>query len=252
MNEQVSPRRMVVLDTETTGLEPAEGHRVIEIGCVELVERRLTHRNFHRYLQPDREVDAGAVEVHGISNEFLADKPRFGDVVEDFLAYCDGAELIIHNAPFDVGFLNHELRLWRGDEVPAIDAICTITDTLVMARRMHPGQRNSLDALCKRYGIDNTRRDLHGALLDAEILADVYLAMTGGQVSLHLGGEADPQERGGVRRAEVRRLSRQRPPLRVLRATDQELQAHAERLRAIDQASGGACVWLASDNTVVQ
>ncbi|MGB5735099.1 MAG: DNA polymerase III subunit epsilon [Thiohalocapsa sp.] len=247
MNEQVSPKRMVVLDTETTGLEPADGHRVIEIGCVELVERRLTHRNFHRYLQPDREVDAGAVEVHGISNEFLADKPRFGDVVEDFLAYCDGAELIIHNAPFDVGFLNHELRLWRGEAAPAIDAICTITDTLVMARRMHPGQRNSLDALCKRYGIDNTRRDLHGALLDAEILADVYLAMTGGQVSLHLGGESDRQERGGARRAEVRRISGQRPPLRVLRASEQELAAHGERLRAIEAASGGACVWLANN-----
>jgi DNA polymerase III subunit epsilon len=239
--------RQIVLDTETTGLEPAEGHRVIEIGCVELVERRLTHRNFHRYLQPDREVDAGAVEVHGISNEFLADKPRFGDVVEDFLAYCRGAELIIHNAPFDVGFLNHELRLWGGDSAPSVDTLCTITDTLVMARQMHPGQRNSLDALCKRYAIDNTRRDLHGALLDAEILADVYLAMTGGQVSLHLGTEPDLPGQGGKRIQGVRRLSQDRPPLLVVRASEQELQAHAERLRAIDQASGGACVWTAGD-----
>ena len=237
--------RQIVLDTETTGLEPAEGHRVIEIGCVELVERRLTHRNFHRYLQPDREIDAGAVEVHGISKEFLADKPRFGDVVEDFLAYCRGAELIIHNAPFDVGFLNHELRLWGGGSAPAIDAVCTITDTLVMARQMHPGQRNSLDALCKRYAIDNTRRDLHGALLDAEILADVYLAMTGGQVSLHLGSDGDQPGQGGKRRQSVRRLSGKRPPLSVVRASEEELQAHAERLKAIDQASGGACVWLA-------
>jgi DNA polymerase-3 subunit epsilon len=237
--------RQIVLDTETTGLEPSEGHRVIEIGCVELVERRLTHCNFHRYLQPDREIDAGAVEVHGISNEFLADKPRFGDIVEEFLAYCRGAELIIHNAPFDVGFLNHELRLWGGDSTPAIDAVCTITDTLIMARQMHPGQRNSLDALCRRYGIDNTRRDLHGALLDAEILADVYLAMTGGQVSLHLGSDGDQPGQGGRRRQSVRRLSEKRPPLSVVRASEQELQAHAERLKVIDQASGGACVWLA-------
>jgi len=237
--------RQIVLDTETTGLEPAEGHRVIEIGCVELVERRLTHRNFHRYLQPDREIDAGAVDVHGISNEFLADKPRFGDVVEDFLAYCRGAELIIHNAPFDVGFLNHELRRWAGDSAPAIDAVCTITDTLVMARQMHAGQRNSLDALCKRYAIDNTRRDLHGALLDAEILADVYLAMTGGQVSLHLGSEPNQSRQGGEHRQSVRRLNEKRPPLSVVRASKEELQAHAERLKAIDQASGGVCVWLA-------
>lgn len=237
--------RQIVLDTETTGLEPADGHRVIEIGCVELVERRLTHRNFHRYLQPDREIDAGAVAVHGISNEFLADKPRFGDVVDEFLAYCRGAELVIHNAPFDVGFLNYELRLWGGDSAPAIDSVCSITDTLVMARQLHPGQRNSLDALCKRYAIDNTRRDLHGALLDAEILADVYLAMTGGQVSLHLGSEPERAGQGGVQRERVRRLSKQRPPLPVVHANEQELQAHGERLRAIDQASGGACIWLA-------
>ena len=251
--------RQIVLDTETTGLEPAEGHRVIEIGCVELQERRLTGRNFHRYLQPDREIDAGAVEVHGISNEFLNDKPRFGDLVEEFLDYCRGAELIIHNAPFDVGFLNHELRLWHGDEAPRIDALCTVTDTLAMARQMHPGQRNSLDALCKRYDIDNSRRDLHGALLDAEILADVYLAMTGGQVSLHLGDQRGDLRQAGsgwgsgwgagsdFGRPTLRRLSSERAPLPVVRASARELEVHAERLKAIDAASGGQCLWLAGE-----
>lgn len=245
MSGQFSSKRQVVLDTETTGLEPTEGHRVIEIGCVELIERRLTKRNFHFYLQPDREIDAGAVEVHGISNEFLDDKPRFGEVVEEFLDYCRGAELIIHNAPFDVGFLNNELRLWGGDNAPSIDGLCTVTDTLVMARQMHPGQRNSLDALCKRYDIDSSRRDLHGALLDAEILADVYLAMTGGQVSLRLGDEQSDARRGGSRRPEPRRLSGERVPLPVVRASARELEAHARRLAAIDAASGGRCVWLA-------
>jgi DNA polymerase-3 subunit epsilon len=235
--------RQVVLDTETTGLEPSEGHRIIEIGCVELVERRLTGNDFHRYLQPDRKVDAGAEAVHGITNEFLADKPRFAEVAEELLDYCRGAELVIHNAPFDVGFLNHELRLWRED-APAIDELCSVADSLVLARRMHPGQRNSLDALCKRYGIDNAHRDLHGALLDAQILADVYLAMTGGQVSLHLGGEDNAET--GLRREEVRRLSIPRGKLRVVRASAAELAAHEARLAAIDKASGG-CVWLAAD-----
>ncbi|MFY9974578.1 MAG: DNA polymerase III subunit epsilon, partial [Chromatiaceae bacterium] len=166
--------RQIVLDTETTGLDPEEGHRLIEIGCVELKDRRLTGNNFHQYLQPDREVDAAAVEVHGITNEMLADKPRFAEVAEDFLRYVSGSELIIHNADFDTGFLDHELHLWRG-EGPSIRDLCEVTDTLGLARRLHPGQRNSLDALCKRYGVDNSHRDLHGALLDAEILADVYL-----------------------------------------------------------------------------
>jgi len=239
--------RQIVLDTETTGLEPAEGHRVIEIGCVELLERRLTGRRFHRYLQPDREIDAGAVEVHGISNEFLVDKPRFDDVAEAFLDYCRGAELIIHNAPFDVGFLNHELWLWRGDEAPRIDALCTLTDTLVLARQMHPGQRNSLDALCKRYDIDHSHRDLHGALLDAEILADVYLAMTGGQVSLHLGDQRGDVRKSGSARTTVRRLSNKRAPLPVVRASAGELKVHVERLNAIDAVSGGRCLWLAGE-----
>lgn len=236
--------RQIVLDTETTGLEPEAGHRIIEIGCVELEGRRLTGNSFHCYLQPDREVDAGAIAVHGISNEFLADKPRFAEVVEELLDFCRGAELVIHNAPFDVGFLNHELRMWR-DDAPTIDDICGVSDSLVLARRMHPGQRNSLDALCKRYGIDNTKRDLHGALLDAQILADVYLAMTGGQVSLHLGGEEHVET--GLRREEVRRLSVPHGKLRVVHADADELAAHAARLAAIDKTSGG-CLWLAAED----
>jgi DNA polymerase-3 subunit epsilon len=235
--------RQIVLDTETTGLEPSEGHRIIEIGCVEVVERRLTGNDFHRYIQPDRDIDAGAEAVHGITNDFLADKPRFAEIAEELLEYCRGAELVIHNAPFDVGFLNHELKRWRAD-APAIDALCTVADSLVLARRMHPGQRNSLDALCKRYGIDNTHRELHGALLDAQILADVYLAMTGGQVSLHLGGEDTVET--GLRREAVRHLSVPPGKLRVVRATDAELATHAARLAAIDKASG-RCVWLAAD-----
>ncbi len=237
--------RQIVLDTETTGLEPAEGHRIIEIGCVEVVERRLTGNDFHRYIQPDREIDAGAAAVHGITNDFLADKPRFADVAGELLDYCRGAELVIHNAPFDVGFLNHELKLWRAD-APAIEELCTVSDSLVLARRMHPGQRNSLDALCKRYGIDNAHRELHGALLDAQILADVYLAMTGGQVSLHLGGEDNVET--GLRREAVRHVSVPRGKLRVVRASDDELAAHEARLAAIHEVSGG-CVWLAEDST---
>lgn len=240
--------RQIVLDTETTGLEPQEGHRIIEIGCVEVVDRRLTRNNFHQYLQPDRQIDAGAIEVHGITNEFLRDKSRFGDVAEDFLSYIDGAELIIHNAAFDVGFLDHELERWRKDAA-RIEERCQVTDTLKMARGLHPGQRNSLDALCKRYDVDNSKRDLHGALLDAEILADVYLAMTGGQESLQLGGSAGAP--GGSRRSEsVRRLPASRPALRVVQADDGELAAHRERLAAIDQSSGGQCLWLATQTEI--
>lgn len=233
--------RQIVLDTETTGLEPAEGHRIIEIGCVELIDRRLTGNNFHQYLQPDRAIEAGAVDVHGITDEFLRDKPRFADVAEDFLDYIRDAELIIHNAPFDLGFLDHELRRCRPGAPPVAER-CPVTDTLVLARSLHPGQRNSLDVLCKRYQVDNSHRDLHGALLDAEILADVYLAMTGGQVSLALGQQT---EIGGVSAREpVRRLPVERPRLRVVRASETESAAHAERLAAIDKASGGGCVWL--------
>lgn len=235
--------RQIVLDTETTGLEPTQGHRIIEIGCVELVDRRFTRNNFHQYLQPDREIDQGAEQVHGITNEFLRDKPHFADIAEDFIDYVRGAELIIHNAPFDVGFLNHELGLWRKDAQP-IDELCRITDTLVMARSLHPGQRNSLDALCKRYEVDNSQRELHGALLDAEILADVYLAMSGGQTSLSLGAQG-ASETG--ENQEPRRLSGQRPSLAIVKADDEELKAHQTRLVAINEASGGKCSWLETE-----
>lgn len=234
--------RQIALDTETTGLDPREGHRLIEIGCVELVDRRPSGNHFHYYLQPDRAIDAEAVEVHGITNEFLADKPRFAEIAESFLDYIRGAELIIHNAAFDVGFLDHELRLWRA-QGPRIADLCVVTDTLSLARRLHPGQRNSLDALCKRYGVDNSQRKLHGALLDAEILADVYLAMTSGQVALLLGDEV---ARAGaeVGRHTHGRLSGERAPLRVVRADAAALAAHAARLEAIAAASGGNCLWL--------
>jgi DNA polymerase-3 subunit epsilon len=232
--------RQIVLDTETTGLEPEQGHRIIEIGCVEMVDRRLTGNNFHQYLQPDREIDAGAIEVHGITNEFLADKPHFGDVAADFVDYVRGAELIIHNAPFDVGFLNHELRLIGHPS--ALDDVCAVTDTLVMAKKMHPGQRNSLDALCKRYDIDNSHRELHGALLDAEILADVYLMMTGGQAALMLDSEVGDED-GKPSGDGIRRLPTGRPPLRVVRASDTELEAHRKLLDGM----GGACLWLGGD-----
>ena len=232
--------RQIVLDTETTGLEPSQGHRIIEIGCVELINRRMTENRYHQYINPEREIDDGAIEVHGITNEFLADKPVFADVVEDFLKFVRGAELIIHNAPFDVGFINHELQLLDNQAQP-VEEFCSILDTLMMARNMHPGQKNNLDALCKRYEIDNSARDLHGALLDAEILAEVYLAMTGVQVRLSLDGLSDTT----MGKAEQPRpVSTQRSPLPIISATEEELAAHAERLGAIDKASGGQCVWL--------
>ncbi|MGZ4960223.1 MAG: DNA polymerase III subunit epsilon [Methylomonas sp.] len=230
--------RQVVLDTETTGINPKEGHRIIEIGCVELVNRRLTNRHFHIYLNPEREIDAGAIEVHGITNEFLKDKSKFADVVEDFLAFTRGAELIIHNAPFDVGFLNHELSM-LGGEIRTVESNSTVFDTLAFARKKHPGARNSLDALCKRYGIDNSHRELHGALLDAEILADVYLLMTGGQASLLDDGD----NLDGTPIQDIIRLAVDRPRLKVISCTDQELQDHQQRLAKIAKASGGQCVW---------
>lgn len=232
--------RQIVLDTETTGLEPSQGHRVIEIGCVELVNRRLTGNHFHQYLQPDRAIDEGAIEVHGISNEFLLDKPRFPDVASDFLDFVRGAQLIIHNAAFDVGFLNHELGMLTDLHGGRIEDYCTVLDTLAMARELHPGQKNSLDALCKRYDVDNSHRELHGALLDAEILADVYLAMTGGQASLSLDGLVEGK---GSAASEIRRLAAGRPRLNVIVAGAEELAAHESRLAAIDKASGGKCVW---------
>jgi DNA polymerase-3 subunit epsilon len=230
--------RQIILDTETTGLEPSDGHRIIEIGCVELVNRRITGNTYHQYIQPDRVIDAGAREVHGITDQFLADKPRFADIAEEFLTFIRGAELIIHNAPFDVGFINHEFTLLGKSMAPLSDH-CTIVDTLAIARRLHPGQRNNLDALCKRYQIDNSQRELHGALLDAEILADVYLAMTGGQATLSLDSRSDIHGD----KTSIRRLQADRPPLRVIQATAEELDAHSTRLDAIDRAHAGACVW---------
>lgn len=228
--------RQVVLDTETTGLDPELGHRIIEIGCVELQGRRRTGNDFHQYIQPDREIDLGAIEVHGISNEFLEDKPRFEDIAEAFLKYIKDAELIIHNAPFDVGFVNHEFgRLGMSK----VDNLCQVTDTLVMARQMHPGQRNSLDALCARYDIDNSSRQLHGALLDAEILSDVYLAMTGGQVSMLLNGT---QEFSALSNEGIRRVDANRPPIPVISATEEEKIAHSQRLDFIEKESG-RCIW---------
>jgi len=235
--------RQIVLDTETTGLEPSQGHRIIEIGCVELVNRQLTGNHYHQYINPDREVEEGAIEVHGISNEFLADKPRFEDIVEDFIEFIKGAELIIHNAPFDVGFINHEFNL-QSRNYPNVDSICSILDTLAMARKKHPGQKNSLDALCKRYEVDNAHRELHGALLDAEILADVYLRMTGGQATLLLG---DMDASGEAVVQGIRRITADRPPLTVVKANEQELAEHQQRLQAINDASDGGCVWLQTE-----
>jgi DNA polymerase-3 subunit epsilon len=232
--------RQIVLDTETTGLEPAQGHRIIEIGCVEMVNRRLTGNHYHQYIQPDRDIDEGAIEVHGISNEFLADKPRFEDIVGDFLRFIEGAELIIHNAPFDVGFINHELQLYKKDH-PSVDTICSVIDTLALAREMHPGQKNNLDALCKRYDVDNSQRDLHGALLDAEILAEVYLRMTGGQEALFVESQQQAVE---VKQVQITRISQDRPAIKIVRASQAETEAHEERLQAIEKASGGQCVWL--------
>ena len=232
--------RQVVLDTETTGLDPGQGHRVIEIGCIELRNRRLTERQFHVYLRPERAIDEGAIRVHGLTNEFLADQPRFAEIAEQFLEFVRGAELIIHNAPFDLGFLNHELqRCGRGQST--LEQLCTVEDTLLLARQRHPGQRNNLDALCKRYGVDNSQRTLHGALLDAEILADVYLAMTRQQDSLFVQESA-----ATVRRKQESRRAvppRSRPPLSVIRASAEERAAHDQYLDMLDKKSGGACVW---------
>jgi len=229
--------RQIVLDTETTGLDPKSGHRIIEIGCVELINRRLTGHHYHQYINPQREVDAGAMAVHGISNEFLEDKPTFAEIAQPFFDYVQGAELIIHNAPFDVGFINHEFVL-NASVLPAIDSagVCTILDTLKMARKRHPGQRNSLDALCKRYGVDNTQRDLHGALLDSEILADVYLAMTGGQVSLSFADLHNGDAAGGG----VQVVHQVTP---VIRASEAELAAHETLLEMVKKESGGEPLW---------
>ncbi len=223
--------RQIVLDTETTGMPVEEGHRLIEIGAVELVERRLSHNNFHRYLNPGRAVDPGAFAVHGLSNDFLEGKPRFEEVAAEFLDYVRGAELIIHNAAFDVGFLDAELK--RAGFPPLADHVDVVTDSLAIARHKHPGQRNSLDALCRRYQVDNSDRTLHGALLDSEILADVYLALTGGQWDLSFD---NPAESATANQAALGTISADRPRLRVIAPETDAVQAHAEWVERLRQA----------------
>ncbi|MBU6476657.1 MAG: DNA polymerase III subunit epsilon [Xanthomonadaceae bacterium] len=229
--------RKVVLDTETTGLEVEGGHRVIEIGCIELLDRRPSGREFHRYLNPERVIDPGAVAVHGITDEFLRDKPRFAEVADEFVAFIAGAELLIHNAAFDTAFLDNELQR-AGETFGRVVDHATVVDTLALARKKYPGQKNTLDALCKRLGVDNSHREVHGALLDAHLLADVWVAMTAGQGALALGLDATGVQAEAVRVAAWDASVRPR----VLRATDADTAAHAARLAAIDKASGGS-VW---------
>jgi len=230
--------RQIVLDTETTGIDPKEGHRIIEIGCVEVVNRRLTGNHFHVYINPGRHIEQEAIEVHGITNEFLADKPTFSQVAREFVNFIKGAQLVIHNAPFDVGFMDHEFGMEASTKGVITNQICDVLDTLTLARQMHPGQKNNLDALCKRYGIDNSHRTLHGALLDAEILADVYLLMTGGQTKLKLasssGSDADSTA--------IRRIQRSANKLKVIKATADEITQHEARLDIVEKA-GGKCLW---------
>ena len=223
--------RQIFLDTETTGLEIRDGNRIIEIGCVEMIDRKLTNNNYHQYIKPDRESEEGALNVHGITTEFLSDKPRFAEIAEDFLNYIKGAELIIHNAPFDIGYLNHELSMANAS-VQDVAKVAEVNDSLVIARQMHPGQRNSLDALCKRYDINNLHRELHGALLDSEILADVYLAMTGGQKTLLLGEESNSEADAG--NISFNKLHEDRSPLIVLKANSTEADAHQQYLDGLD------------------
>lgn len=241
--------RQVILDTETTGLDPALGHRIIEVGCLEMINRRLTRRSFHHYLQPDREVDAGAMAVHGITNEFLRDKPRFADIADAFLRFVEGAELVIHNASFDVGFLNAELARLG---LPVITEKCTVLDTLPMARAKHPGQKNNLDALARRYFVDQRDRTYHGALLDSEILAEVYLAMTGGQVGLSLGHDDEAGEAGESKGETIRRLPSTRARLPVIAADATELAAHQARLAVLDKAAGGASLFRVLDDAALE
>lgn len=227
--------RQIILDTETTGLDPRQGHRVIEIAAVEMLNRRLTGRHFHRYLNPDRDIEEGALQVHGITRDFLLDKPRFADVVAEFIEFVQGAELIIHNAPFDTAFLNAELALHGMDNLQTYTG--EVVDTLPLARSLHPGQRNSLDALCKRYGIDNSTRTLHGALLDCDLLAQVYLSMTRGQETLVMETQAIRDE------AEKSNARKQRPRPLPVSTPAEDLTAHLDLLRQIDRESGGACLW---------
>jgi len=240
--------RQIVLDTETTGLEPGLGHRIIEIGCVELINRRATGRRFHRYLNPERDIDEGALAVHGITRAELEREPRFAEISEELLEFVRGAELIIHNAAFDIGFINHELQRAAGQpgngaaSLPeSVDGWCKVIDSLALARGLHPGQKNDLDSLCKRYQVDNAHRTLHGARLDAEILADVYLAMTGGQAGLFEESRTAAAASGVV--LETRRIGADRAPLIVILPNAEELAAHQAWLDEIDKESGGRCLW---------
>lgn len=228
--------RQIILDTETTGLSAEQGHRIIEIGCLEMVNRRLTGNHLHLYINPQRPVERAASEVHGISDDFLMDKPLFKDIKDQLLDYLKGAELVIHNAPFDVGFLNHEFKL-VDEQFPQITKYCAVVDTLALARHKHPGQHNNLDALCRRYNVDNSNRDFHGALLDAELLAQVYLLMTGGQTQL-FGGESAVE---ALQSTSIRRVVANRAPLPVIAANPEELQAHQEFLQLLRKQ--GNCVW---------
>jgi len=229
--------RQIVLDTETTGLEPSEGHNIIEIGCVEMFNRRVTGKTYHQYIKPERDIDEEAVQVHGITNDFLEDKPKFSEIMDEFIEFVRGAELIIHNAAFDIGFLDTELE--RNNYPERMENFCLITDSLKMARKKHPGQKNNLDALCSRYGIINSHRELHGALLDSEILADVYLALTGGQTNLSLNADSDDGNDGG---SSIRRLTGA-DDLPIVELMDEDLQAHTAFLEMLDKKSGGECVW---------
>jgi len=238
---KLTHKRQIFLDTETTGLEVSEGHRIIEIGCVEMVDRKLTGNRYHQYIQPDRIIDEGAFAVHGISNESLLDKPRFADIYSDFLKFVQDSDLIIHNAAFDVGFLNREFNLCDKNYI-AVDKICGVIDSLKIARKKHPGQKNNLDALCKRYDVINTHRELHGALLDSEILAEVYLRMTGGQLSLSFGGAGENDLDTAVIN-DIRKVDLAGRESKIILATQAELEAHYERLDKIKAQSGISLNW---------
>ena len=231
--------RQIILDTETTGLEPKQGHRIIEIGCIELINRCKTERNFHQYLNPERDIEDGAFNIHGLSNEFLSDKSRFADIAQEFIDFIRDGELIIHNAPFDVGFINAELKL-LGKKWGKIEDHCTVFDTLLLAREKHPGQKNNLDALCKRYEVDNSQRDLHGALLDAQILLDVYLKMTGGQTDLTFHSVATSH---GVKGKSEQYINNKHKKLVVIEPTENELAEHRMLLESMKDKNKGKCIW---------
>lgn len=237
--------RQVVLDTETTGLEAENGHRIIEIGCVEIVGRKLTRRHYHQYVNPERDIDDGALEVHGITRQSLQDKPLFSEVWEAFFEFVKGSELIIHNSAFDMAFLNQEMKL-MAPSLGKLEDYCSVVDSLALARKKHPGQKNNLDSLCKRYGVDNSQRDLHGALLDAEILADVYLLLTGGQVTLGLGDGSE----SAAFSATPAKLDPNRSRLRVIKASGEELQAHEEKLDRLQKKCEDGALWRKLDVSI--